>query len=90
MIIAADCLFCMHMHSDLITTIEELMHEKSVCIIIAPKRKGSLDAFIKLVKEIPSLSIKAEKENINDKLSKSPFFKEDEHQPYLVIITKLQ
>ncbi len=91
-IIAADCLFCAPMHQDLLHTIAELMHENSVCILVAPKRKGTLDAFVKLASETARLdcavseTITTEVDKTLEGLAKSPFFKLDEHKPYLIRI----
>ena len=94
-IIAADCLFCAHMHLDLLHTMKELMHEKSVCYIIAPKRKGTLEDFRKAIEEVGGFKhemktkITEEVDNMVEAVHKSPFFKEDEHVPYLLTITKI-
>ncbi len=93
-VLVADCLFCAHLHSELLHTILELMHAGSKCLVLAPKRKGTLDKFLALLEQRKgeltysvTQSVTEEFDKKLEAVKKSPFFKPDEHQPYLITIS---
>jgi len=93
-ILVADCLYCIPSHNALIQTFTELMHEESICIMIAPKRGYSLDTFIEQLRTIPNLTFTISEsitEHIDkqmEMLKKMKSYKESEHKPYLISIRR--
>ena len=87
-IIMAECLYYEKWHDDLLGTIKALMHDKSVCLIIAPKRGNSMQLFIEKAKtdfvcEVNE-SITPEVDKKIEDMSKDPLFNPNEHKPYLI------
>lgn len=53
-LLAADCLFFRDFHQQLLQTLQLLMHESSVALLLQPQRGGTLDEFLSLCRRADS------------------------------------
>lgn len=49
LVLAADCLFFEHYHSELIATLKDAMDSSSLALFLNPKRGSSMENFLQLV-----------------------------------------
>lgn len=88
MILIADCLFFKDYHHALIHVLKELMHDKSVCLILAPQRGGTLKLFLERASGVFThkfLDLNDEKFiKMGEQMKKHPTYNPDSHEQFLI------
>ena len=92
-ILIADCLYYVIYHDALIHTITELMHPKSTCIIIAPKRGVTMDQFMEKIALCKAFKCSVT-EHITEEvdaqiaaMATNKLYRSIEHKPYMITLT---